>query len=73
MKTKEFNLSEKIDDAGCSGKYNEWIFVEDVKEFIQLLKKEIKVHYKCDYKDKDDCLNDINKVIDKLAGEELSK
>jgi len=53
----EFNLSEKIDTCICS-KQDELIYVEDVKEFIRLLKEKTRLRSNVE-------------LIDKLAGEKL--
>ena len=68
---KEFNLSEKRtlpDDLyGMSDGSIYWYEEEDVKELIRRLKKwNTKYVF-------GDISKDINKVINKLAGEELSK
>jgi len=65
MNTKEFNLSDCIDEFEARGDENseKFILVEDVKEFIRLLKKEIGK----------EAINPVwyKKTIDKLAGESL--
>ena len=78
MKTKEFDLSEKIDDDSFPGMfYNGFLITEDVKEFIRLLKEEIKEREKEDPQDSklaytfNSWLEDVCKIIDKLAGEKL--
>ena len=64
----EFNLSEKIERAGCStwNCKDGFIDVEDVKEFIRLLKKELEpintTQEKVDW---------IMEQIDKLVGDKL--
>jgi len=60
----EFNLSEKRKDYRDSHQEPiEWLELKDVKEFIRLLKEEIKL----------DEFQDIivREIIDKLAGEDL--
>jgi len=72
MKTKEeFNLSEKIgiSDELCmfddNDKLIKYLDVKDVKEFIRLLKEEMK--------DKSGSYSEVTRLekIDKLAGEKL--
>ena len=66
---KEFNLSEKIETANLDMEvWEEFDFldVEDVKEFIRLLKEEL------DDRIRSNTANEIcNEIIDKLAGEKL--
>ena len=72
---KEFNLSEKIgyvddyhivDEKDVHPATKQAVFeIEDVKEFIRILKEELKVHEKINPL--------ICKRIDALAGEQLSK
>ena len=62
MKEKEFNLSKfRVDDLRGGGQlgYRE----EDVKEFIKRVKEELKFILQYD--------EDINHVIDELAGDKL--
>ena len=61
---KEFNLSEKIFDGANTEGWHKGIKIEDVKEFINILKKETK-YPKCNC---DSCLH---QLIDDLAGEQL--
>jgi hypothetical protein len=66
---EEFNLSEKFYLRIIDGKNKKCYKEENVKEFIRLLKEEIK-------KDQDICLSymdeeRMDKIIDKLAGEKL--
>jgi len=63
---KEFNLSEKISKDvrnNCIGiaQYHHYIYIEDVKEFIRLLKEELNAKGN----------KWIDKIIDKLAGKSL--
>ena len=71
---KEFKLSEKIEEADEDTieeyeltKYEQkWLYVEDVKEFIRLLKanlnnEKIEIKY--------DTLNYLENLIDNLAGD----
>ena len=74
--TEEFNLSEKLIKADNKEKDNGFIFEKDVKEFIRLLKEELNSEK---YKDYEYPAyqqffrpeNEIEKIIDKLAGEKL--
>lgn len=64
---KEFNLSDNIipegvSTWGCEGT----IEVSDIKEFIKRLKEELK-----QYLNYDNGLNDVDYIINKLAGEKL--
>lgn len=80
---KEFNLSEKIKDMDLSNDpdiYNYGLNVEDVKEFIRLLKEEVRLTPNRDDKVKATLLltdmggigkAELYKIIDKLAGEKL--
>jgi hypothetical protein len=64
MELKKFNLSEKIVDTldvWNSRKKDDWIYSEDVKEFIKRLKEDL-------WNGK---IEDTNDIIDKLAGEKL--
>ena len=63
-----FNLSEKIygEEKRIYGHWEKVITSEDVKEFIRLLKKEFRQNTY-------NPMVVINEIIDKLAGEELSK
>jgi len=70
MKT-EFNLSERIEDGkDKSMRYSDIVRIEDVKEFIRLLKEELvikldlKTIYPKDYKI-------VMDMINKLAGDKL--
>lgn len=58
----EWNLSEKIIEEGENtwGFKSGWLDVDDVREFIRRLKEKI-------------IFGDSHEIIDKLAGEELSK
>jgi len=76
MKTKEFNLSEKIIRAN-KGTYGDEVFPNgvikpsDIKEFIKRLKEEfsdIEDYYKVDVMPYEDW---VNEKIDKLAGSSL--
>ena len=58
--TEEFNLSDKM--GVHYENYPDAILVEDVKEFIRLLKEEAKYYVKAE---------DVIISIDKLAGEKL--
>ena len=64
---EEFNLSEKIKGFGIHREKIKkgYIDEEDVKEFIKRLKEEF-----CD-EDEDYNMYEINKIIDKLAGDKL--
>lgn len=66
---KEFNLSERIFNGRCFSGYNVAISVEDVKEFIKRLKEEVYEAHLCGV----DCSfeEDVQDVIDKLAGDKL--
>ena len=59
MKTKEFNLSEKINNTCMDCNYD--LKKEDVKEFIKILKEKIVMLRVSPYKEE----------LNKLAGEEL--
>jgi len=71
---KEFNLSDKIIPPTCHKNY-ENIKIEDVKEFIRLLKEKLK--YNIVEKEafisfsEEAFQRDIEKEIDKLAGDKL--
>jgi len=75
MTTKEFNLSEKIkEDFNVDNQTMcEWLEIEDVKEFIRLLKEKIKHMSVDDSMDYYDNCNyaDFEEEINKLAGEKL--
>lgn len=69
--TKEWNLSNEIEEYGCSHEDCELdsIHAEDVKEFIKLLKQGINNdwgNYHCV-----EGVNEIEEMIDKLAGDKL--
>ena len=71
MKTKEFNLSDKIIEVDDYTN-DEGIFIEDVKEFIRLLKEELRKRYNQKY---DFNINDLEWALDKideLAGDKLT-
>ena len=59
MTEKEFNLSEKIQKANP-----DWMTVKNVKEFIRLVKKSNVDNWQKG-------LEEMEKEIDKLAGEKL--
>ena len=63
----EFNLSEKIQ---MDSEYLDWemLKIEDVKEFIRLLKEEMNDDDSLDYSTQ----VEIERKIDKLAGEKLT-
>lgn len=60
MKQEEFNLSEKIwiDKCGCKQ-----INIDNVKEFIRLLRESYIIHHSDDYW--------LIEFVDKLAGDKL--
>ena len=60
MENKEFNLSEKIKSNNNYSREQ----IEDIKEFIRLLKEELK-------KFSDATNYGVSKVIDKLVGDKL--
>ncbi len=62
MKEEEFNLSEKMKMHRYDSNFEKRYFLEeeDVKEFIRLLKEELDANY-------------IDRIIDKLVGDKLSK
>ncbi|MBU0976864.1 MAG: hypothetical protein KKD18_00425 [Nanoarchaeota archaeon] len=71
----EFNLSDKIQEDLYIGepegkdKFNvEILRLEDVKEFIRLLKEELPKATICTYSEK---IYKIHEIIDKLAGDKL--
>jgi len=71
---KEFNLSEKICEDEFKIEECSWIFVEDIKEFIRLLKEEIVERRRGDvgtYWTKTD-LKELAETIDKLAGDKFA-
>jgi hypothetical protein len=72
---EEFNLSEKIVSFGTRTDSQEGdVRVRDVKEFIRLLKKELKKGIIATWVDGDGCIMPFDwtiKQIDKLAGEKL--
>ena len=63
---EEFNLSEKM---GKEPFNEDFIHIEDIKEFIKRLKEEIvnPIEYQCG------CCCDNEKRIDKLVGDKLSE
>jgi hypothetical protein len=83
MKTEKFNLSDlEMHDKHGSG----YLYTEQVKEFIKILKEEFKRNWDIDFKDSPlkqltahdemcfkncDCSEIICNWIDKLAGKEL--
>ena len=67
---KEFNLSEKITDYRNSHQEPvEWLETKDVKEFIKLLKEELK-----DWGTIEKAMEgkSITQIVDKLAGDKLT-
>lgn len=66
--TKEFNLSEKIQEGVGNNDFCNHIIVRDVKKFIKRLKESRSLTFK-DGK----CFFIMEKDLNKLAGEELSK
>jgi len=79
----DFNLTNKIEEAdedtieeyGLIPYEQEWIYVEDIKEFVKLLKEEIRDFIKFDRMDRfifyPAELKDLLRKIDKLAGDKL--
>ncbi len=67
MTKKEFNLSEKTHRGNEEINLPPYIDLVDIKEFIKLLKDEIRVH---DIHGK--CGINISQKIDKLAGSKLT-
>lgn len=69
-RTEKFNLSSKLEyasDGFCGDNSYDYLYKEDVKEFIRLLKKNLCL---CDsFNTYCDACNE----IDKLAGEDLIK
>ena len=67
-----FNLSDKFTDSRDDSGYG-YIAIEDVKEFIRLLKEELlSKSYSCGYcYDDNDNHEKIMEIIDKLAGDKL--
>ena len=68
MEKQEFNLSEKIINNNFNDS-GDFLDIEDVKEFIKLLKEEIYNFPSINYHQPDE--DDIIKIIDKLSGEKL--
>jgi len=66
---KEFNLSEKIDLIDDENKWISHIHVADIKEFIRLLKEELKeITFVNQIPEFDEIVGD---SIDKLAGDKF--
>ncbi len=67
---KEFNLSEKIEDIKYNRKDPDVIKVKDVKEFLRLLKEDVKDNF-IGEKPKLITVDNVLCYIDKLAGPSL--
>ena len=68
---KEKPLDEKIEELKGKVDYilnGGHIPMKDVREAVLEVMKEVEVHKECDYKDKDECLDDIIYVIRKYFG-----
>lgn len=79
----EFCLNDEVRDCPCNKCNSKVIYLEDVKEFIRLLKQEFRIELKskqtpeaqkdkvCNQLLEDLYYKPLDKVIDKLAGSKL--
>ena len=73
MKNKDWNLSEKIwKEQRIDSLEREAIWASEIREFIKKLKEETYNKHYQDYPVEVITINDLDRIIDKLAGEELT-